>query len=98
MIGCVSAMTMAGVMAFGGFQVPAMAATGGNDGVVRFQKVLEMQKAAGASVPDVTYTYTIVPGAGLERQPHRRRSNRVSVHRLFRMYLTQIQIRSHSRK
>ena len=48
MIGCVSAMTMAGVMAFGGFQVPAMAATGGNDGVVRFQKVLEMQKAAGA--------------------------------------------------
>ena len=35
-------MTMAGVMAFGGFQVPAMAATGGNDGVVRFQKVLEM--------------------------------------------------------
>ena len=38
MIGCVSAMTMAGVMAFGGFQVPAMAATGGNDGVVRFQK------------------------------------------------------------
>ena len=72
MIGCVSAMTMAGVMAFGGFQVPAMAATGGNDGVVRFQKVLEMQKAAGAS--------------------------RVSVHRLFRMYLTQIQIRSHSRK
>ena len=46
MIGCVSAMTMAGVMAFGGFQVPAMAATGGNDGVVRFQKVLEMQKAA----------------------------------------------------
>ena len=88
MIGCVSAMTMAGVMAFGGFQVPAMAATGGNDGVVRFQKVLEMQKAAGASVPDVTYTYTIVP----------RRSSRVSVHRLFRMYLTQIQIRSHSRK
>ena len=65
MIGCVSAMTMAGVMAFGGFQVPAMAATGGNDGVVRFQKVLEMQKAAGASVPDVTYTYTIVPGIGI---------------------------------
>lgn len=65
MIGCVSAMTMAGVMAFGGFQVPAMAATGGNDGVVRFQKVLEMQKAAGASVPDVTYTYTIVPGSGI---------------------------------
>ena len=65
MIGCVSAMTMAGVMAFGGFQVPAMAATGGNDGVVRFQKVLEMQKAAGASVPDVTYTYTIVPGTGI---------------------------------
>ena len=41
------------------------AATGGNDGVVRFQKVLEMQKAAGASVPDVTYTYTIVPGIGI---------------------------------
>mgnify|MGYP000603400298 CR=1 FL=1 len=39
--------------------------TGGNDGVVRFQKVLEMQKAAGASVPDVTYTYTIVPGTGI---------------------------------
>ena len=93
MIGCVSAMTMAGVMAFGGFQVPAMAATGGNDGVVRFQKVLEMQKAAGANV-----LIRLFPGAGLERQPHRRRSSRVSVHRLFRMYLTQIQIRSHSRK
>ena len=64
-IGCVSAMTMAGVMAFGGFQVPAMAATGDNDGVIQFQKVLEMQNAAGASVPDVTYTYTIVPGTGI---------------------------------
>ncbi len=60
-IGRVSAMTMAGAMMIGGLQIPAMAADG-NDGVVQFQKVLEMQQAPGASVPNVTYTYSIAPG------------------------------------
>lgn len=63
MIGRVSAMTVAGVMMFGGMQIPAMAATG--DSVVQFKKVLEMQNAQGASVPNVTYTYTIAAGSAL---------------------------------
>ena len=63
MIGRVSAMTMAGAMALGGMQIPANAASG--DGVVQFQKVLEMQNAQGASVPNVTYTYTITPGSAV---------------------------------
>ena len=60
MIGRVSAMAVAGTMMFGGMQIPAMAATG--DSVVQFKKVLEMQNAQGASVPNVTYTYTIAAG------------------------------------
>ena len=56
MIGRVSALTVAGVMMFGGMQIPAMAATG--DSVVQFQKVLQMENAEGANVPNVTYTYT----------------------------------------
>lgn len=63
MIGRVSAMTVAGVMMFGGMQIPTLAANG--DSVVQFQKVLEMQNAPGASVPNVTYTYTIAPGSGI---------------------------------
>ena len=65
MIGRVSAMTMAGAMMFGGMQIPALAATGDNDGVVQFQKVLEMQNAQGASVPNVTYTYSISAGSAI---------------------------------
>lgn len=63
MIGRVSAMAVAGTMMFGGMQIPAMAATG--DNVVQFKKVLEMQNAQGASVPNVTYTYTIAAGTGI---------------------------------
>ena len=63
MIGRVSAMTVAGVMMFGGMQIPAMAATGSSE--VQFKKVLEMDKAQGASVPNVTYTYTIAAGTGI---------------------------------
>ena len=48
---------------FGGMQIPAMAATG--DSVVQFKKVLEMQNAEGASVPNVTYTYTIAAGSAI---------------------------------
>lgn len=61
MIGRVSALTVAGVMMFGGMQIPAMAATG--DSVVQFQKVLQMENAEGANVPNVTYTYTITETA-----------------------------------
>ena len=63
MIGRVSAMTVAGVMMFGGMQIPAMAATGSSQ--VQFKKVLEMQNAEGASVPNVTYTYTITAGSAI---------------------------------
>lgn len=48
---------------FGGMQIPAMAATG--DSVVQFKKVLEMENAQGASVPNVTYTYTIAAGSAI---------------------------------
>ncbi len=48
---------------FGGMQIPAMAATGNSE--VQFKKVLEMQNAEGASVPNVTYTYTIAAGTGI---------------------------------
>lgn len=48
---------------FGGMQIPAMAATGSSE--VQFKKVLEMDKAQGASVPNVTYTYTIAAGTGI---------------------------------
>ena len=65
MIGRVSAMAVAGTMMFGGMQIPALAATGDNDGVVQFQKVLEMQNAQGASVPNVTYTYSISAGSAI---------------------------------
>ena len=50
MIGRVSALTVAGVMMFGGMQIPAMAATG--DSVVQFQKVLQMENAEGANVTE----------------------------------------------
>ena len=63
MIGRVSALTVAGVMMFGGMQIPAMAATG--DSVVQFQKVLQMENAEGANVPNVTYTYTITAGSAI---------------------------------
>ena len=65
MIGRVSAMAVAGTMMFGGMQIPALAATGDNDGVVQFRKVLEMQNAQGASVPNVTYTYSISAGSAI---------------------------------
>ena len=48
---------------FGGMQIPAMAATG--DSVVQFQKVLQMENAEGANVPNVTYTYTITAGSAI---------------------------------
>ena len=47
----------------GGMQIPAMAATGSSE--VQFKKVLQMDKAQGASVPNVTYTYTIAAGTGI---------------------------------
>ncbi len=47
----------------GGMQIPAMAATGSSE--VQFKKVLQMDKAQGASVPNVTYTYTITAGSAI---------------------------------
>ena len=63
MIGRVSALTVPGGMMFGGMQIPAKPAT--RDSVVQFQKVLQMENAEGANVPNVTYTYTITAGSAI---------------------------------
>lgn len=52
-----AALTAAMVMTMGGMTAFAEEAT------VSFTKTLDMTEATNASVPDVTFTYTIVPGA-----------------------------------